>query len=511
MKFNKKFLKTTDLSLIVIIVIGILIVINFLSYQISYRWDLTQNKDYSISQTSKKTVNNLTDVVNIKAYFSTNLPVQFVNLRQEVGDVLDEYINYSGNKVKVEFIDPKKDEVIIRELYSLGIPQLQFNALENDKYQIINGYLGMVIKYGDKQEIIPMIQDTNNLEYQITSAIKKVTSEKLAVIGIWQGNDSLNTEKEINSAYKKLVELYEVQLINSENDQQIPVEVSTLIIIGPKEKFSDNQLKKIDSFVMRGGSLMILSGGVKIGQNLTAEKNDVGLNKLIESYGVKINNDLVSDIHSGFASFTQGFLNFTTNYPLWPKIIKSGFDQNNAAVAKLESIILPWTSSLTIFPEKVKDSKIFYLAKTTDQAVAQSENFVVNPQSELRANGKKAQYNLAVEIVGKFNSAFGQNNSSSSPSRLIVVGNSEFISDSFLRNNIDNLLFFQNLTDSLSLDENLINIRSKGIVNRPIKELSDNIKIVVRYVNVFGLTIIVMLFGLIRYFLRRRNRFIDEL
>ena len=78
----KKFTKTTNSSLLIIIVIGILAVINFFSYQIFYRFDLTQGKDYSISKASKNTVASLDDIVNIKIYFSDNLPAQYINLKQ---------------------------------------------------------------------------------------------------------------------------------------------------------------------------------------------------------------------------------------------------------------------------------------------------------------------------------------------------------------------------------------------------------------------------------------------
>jgi len=509
MTLNKKFLKNTNFGLLVIIVIGILVMLNFFSYQISYRWDLTQNKDYSISRASKKTVTDLTDIVNIKAYFSTDLPVQFVNLRQEVADILDEYVNYSGGKVKVEFINPGSDEDTQRELYTLGIPQLQFNALEKDKLQVINGYLGMVVRYGDKTQTIPVIEDTSGLEYQITAAIKKVSSKQIAVVGLWQGNGTLDPEKDISLAYKKLSELYEIKSVNFASEKEIPKEINTLIIIGPQEKFKDDELKAIDAFLIKGGSLLILADGVKVGQNLTAEKNDLGLNKILESYGIKLNNNLVLDVSSGMAAFSQGFVTFSTNYPFWPKIIKQDFDQDNVVTNKLESLVLPWVSNLDVNDDKVKEDKVSYLAKTTNKAWLQTDSFDLNPQLAFSSTNQTGQYNLAVAISGKFTSAFTQTKTESG--RLVVVGDSDFIRDNFLRNNPDNLVFFQNLVDSLSLDQDLINIRSKGIADRPIKELSDMTKAAVRYLNIFGLTVIVIIFGLIRYFLRRRSKLVDEI
>ncbi len=509
MTLNKKYLKNANFGLLVVIVIGILIVLNFFSYQIFYRWDLTQNKDYSISGASKKTVADLTDVVSIKAYFSTDLPAQFVNLRQEVGDILDEYVSYSGGKLKVEFIDPSSDETTQQDLYTQGIPQLQFNALEKDKYQVVNGYLGMVIRFGDKTQVIPVVQDTNGLEYQITSAIKKVTSKQIAVVGFWQGNGTADTTKDITAAYKKLSDLYDVRLVNFASDKVIPGEINTLIIAGPTEKFTDTELKAIDAFLMRGSSLLVLVDGVKVGSNLTAEVNDVGLNKLLTAYGVTVNNDLVLDASNGMASFTQGFITFSTNYPFWPKVIKQDFDQADVATAKLESVVLPWASSLDVQVDKLKENQVSYLMKTTNRAWLEKDNFNLNPQADFSSLGQAGQFNLAVSISGKFPSPYNLANTATG--RLIVVGDSDFIHDNFLNNNPDNLVLFQNLVDSLSLGNDLISIRSKGITVRPIRELSDTMKLTVRYFNIFGLTVIVILFGMIRYFLRRRSRFVDEI
>jgi len=198
----------------------------------------------------------------------------------------------------------------------------------------------------------------------------------------------------------------------------------------------------------------------------------------------------------------------TTNYPYWPKVIKSGFDQNNPAVSRLEGLVLPWASSVEVAPDKTKELAVSYLAVTSDRALAAADNFRLDPQAPI-SDGVKGKFNLAVSLAGKFSSAF--NNVNSGAGRLILAGDSDFIRDNFLRNNPDNLLFFQNLVDSLSLGNDLIVIRSKGVTERPLKEISEPVKAAVRYGNIFGLTALVMLFGLIRYFLRRRMRFVDEL
>ncbi len=500
MNLSKKTKINLNFGATVVIVIGILAVLNFFSYNIFHRFDLTQNKDYSLSNESKQTAGNLNDIVNINVYLSGNLPSQYVNLRQDIGDILDEYASYSKGKVKVAFIDPKDDKNLQSELYADGIPELQFNVLQKDQYQVVNGYMGILIQYGDKKEPIPVADNTKNLEYEITLAIKKVTGQINANVGFATSNGILSTTNDISDAYKSIADMYNVE--NVDLNSKIPEDLNTLIIVGPKDKFTTDEQKNIDAFLMRGGSILFLLDGVKIDTGLIASANNVGLDNLLENYGLKLNHDLVLDTSAGMASFTQGFLSFATPYPFWPKITQEGFDRNDTAVAKLGSLILPWASSVETTSNMDKSNSVSYLVKTTNEAWRQTKNFDLNPQTAFNSKDGNNQYDLAIAAFGKFKSAFG--NGETNNGRIILVGNSQFLEDKFLNNAPDNLVFFQNLVDSLSLDQGMIAIRSKGLTERPIKNVSDAEKAFARYGNIFGLTVIVLIFGLARYYLRRR-------
>jgi len=423
---------------------------------------------------------------------------------------LDSYRNYSNGKIRVEFINPGEDENIKQELMMMGIPQVQFNVMEKDKYQVVNGYLGMAIKYGDQTEVIPVVQNIQDLEYQITLNIKKATKQINSVIGIVSSNLTSDINKEITIAYKKLQELYQMQTVDLTQASDIAADVNTLIIIGPKDKFADDQLKKLDAFLMRGGAMLILADGVKLGEGLAAEKNNTGLSAWLENYGFKLNQNLVLDVSAGIASFNQGFITFSTPYPFWPNINKDGFDQDNAAVTGLEGLIFPWPSSLDIAENKISSStKISYIVKTSNKSWTQEDNFDLNPQQAFSPVGNIGQKNIAIAIFGKINSAYG--NGATESGKLIVVGDSDFMQDGFLRGNGDGLIFFQNLADTLSLDNDLIKIRAKSISARPIKELSDGARNFIRYFNIFGLTFIVIILGMFRYFIRRKSRFTDDI
>ena len=502
MELIKKIKHNADSYLLVLIVLGIIVALNFFSYQFSARRDLTADQRYSISPASQEFLAGLDDIVSIKVYFSEKLPSQYLLLRQQVKDIIDEYVHYSGGKVKVEFIDPIGDEDLMNDLYALGIPPLQFNILEKDKYEVTQGYLGMAISHKGKQEVIPVVETADNLEYQLSLAIKKTSGQEKVAIGILSGRGALDKDNGLGVAYEQLSELYALREINIETEAEIPSSIKTLIIAGPREEFSEDELRAIDKFFSGGGYLLVLLDGVNVEGNLQASPNTTGLEELLSHYGIKVNQNLILDTVSSVASFNQGFVVFNINYPFWPKIVKEGFNKEEPAVANLESLILPWVSSLESAALKVEQAENLVL--TSDGSWQQeSENFDLNPTQNFVVPGKTQPYAVAISLGGQIISAYDENRRADS--RLIVVGDSDFINDNFLRTAPDNLVFFQNLVDSLNLDEDLINIRSKGIVERPIKELSDKERLTIRYANVLGVAVLVIIIGLLRYYFRKRK------
>lgn len=524
MSSNKsvKKLKKTDLSITIILLIGIIVVVNFFSYQIFTRLDLTQNKIYSISDVSKNAMANLDDVVNITVYFSNNLPHQVSSLKQEVNDILDEYQNFSKGNVQVEFVSPKEDEQTKMELFAKGIAPLSFQVYEKDKVQSITGYMAIEINYGDNVEIIPAIKrDTSDFEYQITSAIKKVTNEEEIRVGFLSNYGAHSLENELNSAKTVLEELYTLKTIEfGEEDTEILEDINTLIIAGPSEKFSENHLKAINKFLLQGGSVLALLDGVSINteQGLLAEKNQIGLEEMFGKYGLKLSNNLVLDTKRGIVSFRQGNFPFPVSmeYAFWPKVTNENFNQDFLAVASLQNTVFPWISSVEIDNEIIGEASATSLFTSSKESWVVSENFNLDPNNSDTPSGERKERTLGALLSGKFTNAYPEDEdlTASDDSKLIVVGDSEFPTDGFLNGNPDNLKLFQNLVDSITLDDDLISIRSKDVSVRPINEgneLPDSTRNAIRYFNIFGVTIIVIAFGMIRYYLRRKSNFSDDL
>jgi ABC-type uncharacterized transport system involved in gliding motility auxiliary subunit len=177
-----------------LLILSILVLINILGLRFFHRFDLTENRMFTLSEASKSLIKSLDDKFTVKAYFTSDLPPEYANNRRELKDLLDEYRAYGGGNFQYEFIDPGKKEELEQEAQKYGIPPVQVQVLKEDKLQIEKAYMGMVFLFGDKQERVPVIQSTSNLEYEISSAVKKMTSAELKKIGFLTGHGETTLE-----------------------------------------------------------------------------------------------------------------------------------------------------------------------------------------------------------------------------------------------------------------------------------------------------------------------------
>ena len=94
----------------------------------------------------------------------------------------------------------------------------------------------------------------------------------------------------------------------------------------------------------------------------------------------------------------------------------------------------------------------------------------------------------------------------STETQLVVVGSSAFVTDDFTRQFPTSRVFFLNTIDWLTMGGDLIGIRSRGVADRPLKEIYEGAKRAVKFLNVFAIPILVILYGLVRVYARRRAR-----
>jgi len=537
MQILKKLTNLTTSTISVLLVIAILVMINYISLRNFKRFDLTEDKQYSISEATEETLNSLNDLITVKVYFSEKLPANLLEVSQYVHDILDEYKAFANGNLNVVYLDPTDDDVVKNEALSLGIPELQMNVMEKDKFQIQNGFLGIGIFYEDKQEVLPVVQSIKNLEYDLTSTIKKVSLERVKVIGFLTGHGEhlTYTGTTENGDYilirKELEKSYDVETVLI--DTKIPIKgIDTLVVAGPKEIFSERDLFEIDQFIMQGGNAIFLVDGVTVGEGMQASVNETGINALLENYGIKLNYDLVMDESNENVSFTSGYMRFIVPYPFWPKLTKENFSEENMLLSKQDSLVLPWASSLELLKRENVQTEV--LATTSKYGGTISTDFDLNPNQEFQPEGSREKIDMLALANGKFTSYFAGkevpaaeqeatgtsteinfeeeiDNSNrkiielrETEGKILVLGDSDFLADGQVQNFSQNAVFFLNAIDYLTLDSNLISIRSRGLTERSLEEVSEHTKLIIKFIGIALIPILVGLFAIIKVFLRRR-------
>ncbi len=555
---SRRFQYGANSIIIALIVLGILVVINYMSTQHFKRWDLTENKDFTVSDATKKMLGDLDDVVNIEAYFSKDLPQRLTGLQRQVEDIFDEYKAYARGNLAVRFMDPGEDPALEQKMRFIGIPQVQVNIEEKDKIEVQNIYFGVVVKYEDKSEPIPVIQNVATLEYDLTSAIIKVKQTEAKTVGFLTGHNEYATAEDYEALRMSLTKQYSgIVDVDVSDGKKVPDDINTLVVGGPKEALSERDKYEIDQFLMRGGRIIFLIDPIEMSdRGLTANAIDTNLNDMLEHYGVRLGRSLVLDGASrASAGFSSGYVQYSMPYPFWPRITKRQFAKNSPMVNQLESMVLQWASSVELIESKVSTSSEedsgdvdklqgTELFSSTQYSWTMGQPFNLGPQQ--RATGDLKTYPLAVAVSGKFKSFYAdkpvpdlersdeetpeiepsQESSAeetipeSLETQIIVVGNAKFVTNTSLRQFGANRLFFENAVDWLTLGEELISIRSRFVTERPLElilemekenpQRAERLKLFIKIINICGAPFLVIAFGLARFLFKRRAKKVFE-
>jgi ABC-2 type transport system permease protein len=530
----RQLIKHGSQSLVIILMmLGILFFANILSARFFYRADLTENKEFTITEATKKILTGIDDIVNIKLYFSKDLPPYLSNLETQVKDLLDEYQAFAGNNLNIEFIDPSDDPDLKQKLQRLGIPELQLRVIEKDQQQIRKAYIGISIQYADKSEVIPMIKNIDNLEYDLTSAIFKVTDTEERTVGWIGAREQEDSSNGFGQIQKILDEEYMVRNIELDKTGSVPKNLKALIVEG-NQTLSERGKFAIDQYLMDGGKVIFLADGITLGEGtLAASESRQGIMDLLEHYGFGLLPELVLDVSKANAAFNSGFMRFSMPYPFWPRIRTENFNQQDPIVNQLESLVLPWVSPINILNENNTSYKIDPLFTTTENAWTVKAPFDLNPQQRFSAQPEDlSKKTLAVKATGKFKSYFEgkpipqkeQNPEAGPPDKeekivpesketsLIFIPNTRFINNQFGQMFPENIIFMQNLIDSFVIGDKLIGIRSRAATSRDLdyrttdEQQIESKKSAHRMIGTFSVPVVIVLFGLSRISLRRKHK-----
>ena len=529
----------------IIILLAILVFANLISYYYFKRFDFTANQQYTISDATKRVLKRLDDPVTVDFFQSADLPPQLVTSKNEIRDKLANYAAWSGGNFKVRYTDPGDNEETKQKATSLGVPEFEVQVIERDQRQTKKVFCGLAMSYEDKSESIPIAIEPTNFEYELTSRLYKLTLDEKPKIGFFHG-EFKTSEQQQAPGYEGIRQvlsgqdgLYELVNIDPQSDRQLPGDLDGLIISGTFG-LSDSLKYSIDQFLLSGGQVLIaLDPMMRAGQqqmSLGGEQAYPSIPTIedqLEKYGIKFEKKLIADPSCGQAPVQTFLGTMGVPYPLWPKIKPDGFSAEVAAVAKLEALVVPYTCPLRVLD--VQGVKFLPLASTSEQSFTVSSPFDLAPDQDwqfLSTAGDQGPFDVAYLLEGEIPTAFpdgppeppqtpegedaittepefdsgAQLQMSNGDGRLILISSGSILSDNFLGRFGENVEFLQNTADMLLLGNELLEIRSTPVTARPLKQLSDAQKSGIRWALVLGVPALLVLFGLLLWFLKGRRR-----
>ena len=290
MENKRKSLKKSQLVAFFITLV-LIAVINVIGSYVFTRFDLTSEKRYTLSETTKETLRNLDDYVYFKVYLEGDFPAGFKKLRRETKEMLDEFRAYT-KFIDYEFINPSEsnDRNEIAEsyklLYQAGLNPTDLtvqNADGSTRQMII--WPGALVSYHNETELpIDLLESQlgqsseealnasmQNLEFRLLDAIIKVTRKKKPSIAFIEGHGEL-TELEVYDITKTFETNYHVTrgeiagkvdaLIerseNSKGEVSANIKYDAIIIAKPTEPFDEKDKFLIDQYIMHGGKVLWL-------------------------------------------------------------------------------------------------------------------------------------------------------------------------------------------------------------------------------------------------------------
>ena len=370
MKTNNIYIKIS------VVLIGI-ILINLIGNSIYKRFDLTKDKRYTLSNETKEIVAGIDNPLTIKVYLQGDFPTEFRRIQLETNQFLEE-LHALNKNIQFRFVNPVGNA---KELIKKGLHPSRLTVKENDKVSEAVIFPWAVINYNDKTENVSLLSNAiaknqdeqlqnsiENLEYEFTNAIHKITSSKNKKIAILKGNGELE-DVYLFSFLKKLGEYYKLAEFTLDhvktNPQKTLDELSNYdltIIAKPTKPFSEKEKLTLDQYIMKGGKTIWLIDNVvaemdslMLNGKSIAFNRELNLTDLFFNYGVRINYNISKDIYSSSIRLASGNTGNQTQYQdfLWhyfPLLISNN---NNPITKNLDPILLKFPSSMDTLSNRI--------------------------------------------------------------------------------------------------------------------------------------------------------------
>ena len=539
-----------------------IIVINLISNFFFKRFDLTQDKRYTLSETTLNIIKEVESPLYIEVFLEGNFPPEFKRLQNETKQLLEEFTAYNSNII-FNFKNPiEKEETRVekmKEFYAKGMQPLSITVEDKGKQSQEVVFPWAQATYGDKftkvallknlmgasteQKVISSVQ---HLEFGFAEAINKISKEKQKKIAVIKGNGEVS-EPFMADFLRTVKESYYIGPFTLDSVAKQPTQTlealkkyDLAVIAKPTEGFTEEEKQVLDQFIMNGGKTLWLVDVVSADMDslynetgtILASQRELNLTDMFFKYGIRINPLLIKDEYATpikLASGNQGSETQMQEYT-WkfaPFIYPTS---TNPIVKNMEGIKFEFASPIEILKNDIKKTVLLSsseYSKTVGTPSPISLDMVTEETTPEEYEGK-GLLPVAVLLEGKFNSMYQnrvlpfKDNSfqaTGKDNKMIVISDGDIIKnqldkgvplelgfDKWTNQLYGNKEFLMNCVNYLLDDNGLINIRSKD-VDLPLlnKEKVYKNYTMAQMITV-GLPIVILaIFGFLFTYLRKRK------
>lgn len=531
-----------------------------------FRIDLTSDKRYSISTQTKDLMKNVAAPLDIVVYLEGDLNPGFLRLKKSTTELLEELSVYSKKPINIRYVNPsmadntEQREKKYTELQSKGL--IPTEVYERDKegksiQKIIFPWIE--ISYNGKTIPVCLLKNIRgnsgeenlnisieNLEFEITDAIRQLTNKIVNKIAFIEGHGELN-EAQTYDISKSLSRYFQIDRGKIGTDASILNDYKAIIIAKPQQPFSENEKFIIDQYIMNGGRVLWLLDGVRVAkENLSttgmspAMELDVNLNDQLFKYGVRINPILLQDVQCVSVPVNIAPANATpqfepTPWYYGPLLLTS---PKSTVTRNITEVKADFCSGIDIVGENANLNFNLLLA-TSDNTHIVGTPATIN-LNEIPKPTDKAYFNLsfvpvAVEINGIFPSNFSNRilpteitnklpfRNESVKTRQIFVADGDIIRnetngiasdsttfplgfDRYMNQQFGNKDFIQNAVLYLTDNDGWMQLRSRTIQLRLLnKKITQSDRTFWQIINVLLPIVFLIIFGIGYQMLRKRK------
>ncbi len=524
------------------------VLVNIIGSWLYFRFDLTEDKRYSITEASTQIIKELDAPVIVKVYLEgDNLPGGFQRLKRSISETLQEFKRVSPKNIDFRFIDPNAGTDADRkktmdDLVAKGMqPTTVFDNKDGKKTQeIIFPYA--TVWHNNVEKTVLLLKGNlsedaqtklNNsaevAEHTMISTIKKLsakTKKKVALLAEFTSRSKLNFAGLIVS----LQDNYDLYILNSKNSPTF-VGIDAVILPNPDKPVDEDTKIKLDQYLMNGGKLLFFMDGLKVDtvglEGSFAQPLNIGLDEMLFKYGVKINKNIVKDgLNQAVIPMVVGEMGDSPNmqpvpyryYPLINNFGKSLITKN------IEMVLLKYAASIDTVNSGATLRKIPLLLTSPNTKILNAPAMITF--NEARTETDLKEYNqgekvLAYLVEGKFNSLYGNriggNYIKQSPyTKVLVCSDGDVIMndvdkrtnnpfplgfDKFIQHQYGNQDFVLNALNYMLDEKGIISARAKSLQLRPLNKLKiRDERLQWQIINIVLPLVVLLIAGLGRYF-----------